>query len=41
MREEDYRNYLTLQNMAVSDETKIESMLLDLLFGDVKKPAMV
>lgn len=36
MREEDYRNFLTIQNMAVSDETK-RKMLLDLLFGDVKK----
>jgi hypothetical protein len=36
MREEDYRNYLTIQSLAVSDETK-RKMLLDLLFGDVKK----
>lgn len=36
MREEDYRNYLVLQNMKVSDQVKIKAAL-DLLFGDVKK----
>lgn len=36
MNEEDYRNYLTVQNMSLSDEAK-RTMLLDLLFGDLKK----
>lgn len=36
LNEEDYRNWLTLQNMAVSDETKRTAML-DLMFGDVKR----
>lgn len=36
MREEDYRNYLMLLNMNVSDAVK-QKAALDLLFGDVKK----
>lgn len=36
MNEEDYRNYLTVQNMTLSDEAK-RNMLLDLLWGDLKK----
>ena len=34
--EKDYRDFLTLQNMSVSDATK-KQQLLDLMFGDVKK----
>jgi hypothetical protein len=36
MREEDYRNFMMLQAMPVSDQTK-KQQLLDLLFADVKK----
>lgn len=34
--EKDYRDFLTLQNMAVPDATK-KAQLLDLMFGDVQK----
>lgn len=36
MLENDYRNYLSIQNMPVSDEVK-KKAALDLLFDDVKK----
>lgn len=36
MSEDDYRDFLNLQNMQLSDETK-RKQLLDLLFDDVKK----
>lgn len=36
MNEEDYRNYLTVQNMTLSDEAK-RNMVLDLMFGELKK----
>ncbi len=36
MREEDYRDFKTLQQLSVSDEAK-KKQLLDLLFNDVKK----
>jgi len=36
MNEEEYRNYLTVQNMSLSEEAK-RSQLLDLMFGDLKK----
>lgn len=36
MSDADYRNFLTLQNMSVSDELK-KKQLLDLMFGDTKK----
>jgi hypothetical protein len=35
MSEEDYRNFLTLQNMSVSDQVK-KQQLLDYMFGDVR-----
>ena len=36
MTEEDYRNYLTVQAMSLSDNAK-KSQMLDLMFGDIKK----
>ncbi len=36
MSETDYRNYLNMQALTVSDETK-KAMLLDLMFGDVRR----
>ena len=36
MNEDEYRNYLTVQNMSLSDEAK-RTMLLDMMFGDLKK----
>lgn len=36
LNEEEYRNYLTIQNMNLSDEAK-RTQLLDLMFGDIKK----
>lgn len=36
MNEEDYRNYLTVQNMALTDEAK-RTILLDMMFNDLKK----
>lgn len=36
MTEQDYRNFLTLQQMNVSDATK-KAQLLDLMFGDIKR----
>jgi len=36
LNEDDMRQFLMLQNMAVSDETK-KKQILDFLFGDVKK----
>jgi len=36
MNEEDYRNYLTLQNMALTEEAK-RTILLDMMFNDLKK----
>ncbi len=36
MREEDYRDFLALQALSTSDETK-KKQLLDFLFGDVQK----
>lgn len=36
MSEEDYRNYMTIQGMGVSDATKL-SQLLNLMWADVKK----
>lgn len=36
MREEDYRDFLTLQAMNIDDSSK-KSQLLDMLFNDVKK----
>ncbi len=36
LSEEDYRNYLTIQAMNVSEAAK-KTQLLDLMFGDVKK----
>src|SRR5699024_4145696 len=35
MKESDYRDFMTLQNMNVDDATKL-SQLLDFLFGDVQ-----
>lgn len=36
MTEEDYRNYLTIQAMSLSDGAK-KAQMLDLMFGDIKK----
>lgn len=36
MREQDYRDFLTLQSLNVSDQAK-KTQLLDMLFNDVKK----
>jgi hypothetical protein len=36
MREEEYRNFLAVQQLPISDESKTK-ILLDLLFGDMKR----
>ena len=36
MNEEDYRNYLTVTNMALTEEAK-RTILLDMMFNDLKK----